>query len=94
MAIRGDDPLKIKQRAGHSAFSTTEGYIREAENLAVGFGDAFPSLPAELVGDTERSAQQSNEQSNLPAPDPEPRETDSVSSSGATGDRILGDTLR
>jgi integrase len=31
LAIRGDDPLKIKQRAGHSAFSTTEGYVRQAE---------------------------------------------------------------
>jgi integrase len=24
-AVRGDDPLKIKQRAGHRSFSTTEG---------------------------------------------------------------------
>jgi integrase len=40
MAVRGDDPLRIKQRAGHSSFSTTEMYIREAENLAAGFGDA------------------------------------------------------
>jgi hypothetical protein len=29
-ALRGDDPLKIKQRAGRSTFRTTEGYIREA----------------------------------------------------------------
>ena len=40
MAIRGDDPLKIKQRAGHATFSTTEGYIREAE--------VFPRLPEAL----------------------------------------------
>jgi hypothetical protein len=33
-AVRGDDALKIKQRAGHASFSTTEGYIREAETLA------------------------------------------------------------
>ncbi|WP_394826137.1 site-specific integrase [Pendulispora albinea] len=50
MAVRGDDPLRIKQRAGHKSFSTTEGYIREAENLSVGFGKPFPSLPAELTG--------------------------------------------
>src|SRR6516165_4284943 len=31
MAVRGDDPLKIKQRCGHASFSTTEIYIREAE---------------------------------------------------------------
>lgn len=45
MAARGDDPLRIKQRAGHSAFTTTEGYIREAENLGASFGTVFPALP-------------------------------------------------
>ena len=48
-AVRGDDPLRIKQRAGHSTFSTTEGYIREAENLREAFGDVFPPLPAALL---------------------------------------------
>jgi integrase len=50
MAVRGDDPLKIKQRAGHTTFSTTEIYIREAEAVREGFGDVFPALPAELLG--------------------------------------------
>jgi len=50
MAVRGDDPLKIKQRAGHSTFSTTEGYIREAEAIRDGFGEPFPSLPRCLLG--------------------------------------------
>ncbi len=45
MAARGDDPLRVKQRAGHSSFSTTEGYIREAENLGASFGRVFPPLP-------------------------------------------------
>jgi integrase len=49
-AVRGDDPLKIKQRAGHASFGTTEGYIREAENLRDGFGDVFPTLPESLFG--------------------------------------------
>jgi hypothetical protein len=49
-AVRGDDPLRIKQRAGHNAFSTTELYIREAENLREGFGEPFPTLPADLSG--------------------------------------------
>jgi integrase len=48
-AVRGDDPLRIKQRAGHKSFSTTEGYIREAENLREGFGVPFPPLPAGLA---------------------------------------------
>jgi integrase len=47
-AVRGDDPLRIKQRAGHSGFATTEGYIREAENLGRDFGDPFPPLPPGL----------------------------------------------
>jgi hypothetical protein len=50
MAVRGDDPLRIKQRAGHAGFSTTEMYIREAENLIAGFGEPFPTLPEDLVG--------------------------------------------
>jgi len=49
LAIRGDDPLKIKQRAGHAAFTTTEGYIREAESVRDVFGDVFPTLPARSV---------------------------------------------
>ena len=48
-AVRGDDTLRIKQRAGHKSFSTTEGYIREAENLRDGFGSAFPPLPPDLL---------------------------------------------
>lgn len=48
LAVRGDDPLKIKQRAGHSTFSTTEGYIREGEAVRDGFGTVFPPLPSTL----------------------------------------------
>jgi integrase len=43
MAVRGDEPLKIKQRCGHATFSTTELYIREAEALREGFGEVFPA---------------------------------------------------
>ncbi len=50
MAVRGDDPLKIMQRAGHTTFDTTMIYIREAENVRAGFGDPFPPLPAALLG--------------------------------------------
>jgi integrase len=50
MAVRGDDPLKIKQRCGHTTFQTTEGYIREAEAIREGFGDVFPPLPGALLG--------------------------------------------
>jgi hypothetical protein len=48
-AVRGNDPLKIMQRAGHADFTTTQIYLREAENLNAGFGDVFPPLPPELL---------------------------------------------
>jgi hypothetical protein len=49
MAVRGDDPLKIKQRCGHKTFSTTEIYVREGEALREGFGTPFPPLPKCLL---------------------------------------------
>ncbi len=45
MAVRGDDPLKIRQRAGHQHVATTEKYIRLAEDVRVGFGQPFPEVP-------------------------------------------------
>jgi hypothetical protein len=41
-AVRGDDPLRIKQRAGHSGFATTEIYIREVSSSR--------SFPPGLIG--------------------------------------------
>src|SRR5579872_1824498 len=87
MAVRGDDPLRIKQRAGHSAFSTTEIYIREAENLAAGFGNVFPPLPSDLVHGTERAPARSKLRSKLRAPATPSQRKDSPSLGGATGDR-------
>ncbi len=54
LAVRGDEPLRIQQRAGHTDFNTTQGYIREAEVLRAGFGEPFPVLPESLLG-TNRS---------------------------------------
>jgi len=56
MAVRGDDPLKIKHRAGHKTFATTERYIRTAEELREGFGSVFPELPRSLVTALEPAA--------------------------------------
>jgi integrase len=74
MAIRGDDPLKIMQRAGHERFDTTRQYIREAENLAAGFGRVFPPLPADLLsppksarGVSARVSADDDSPSNLPS---------------------------
>jgi hypothetical protein len=54
--VRGDDPLKIMQRAGHSDFETTKIYLREAENLTRGFGEVFPPLPQALLQPSEPMA--------------------------------------
>ena len=48
LAVRGDDALKIKQRAEHATFSTIEGYIHATEMLDVGFGDDFAPLSSDL----------------------------------------------
>jgi hypothetical protein len=45
MGLRGDDALKIKYRAAHKSFSTTEGYIRAAEQVRDAVEAPFPELP-------------------------------------------------
>ncbi|UQA61828.1 tyrosine-type recombinase/integrase [Polyangium aurulentum] len=50
MALRGDQPLVIQQRAGHRDFITTQRYIREAESISGNVGAPFPLLPASLLG--------------------------------------------
>lgn len=45
LAVRGDEPIKIMQRAGHTSFATTQGYVRAGEALR---GDGFGELFAEL----------------------------------------------
>ena len=54
MAIRGDEPLKVMQRAGHEDLKTTMGYVREAENLlhALGSEDVFRISSAPYFGST------------------------------------------
>jgi integrase len=49
MAIRGDTPIKIQRRAGHTKFDMTENYIRTAEAVGEAIGDVFPPLPAALL---------------------------------------------
>jgi len=56
MAARGDDPLRIQWRAGHTAFAMTEKYLRAAKNLPGNFGEPFPKLPLGLVKAAEKAA--------------------------------------
>ena len=49
MALRGDDPMRIQWRGGHTDFRTTQGYLAAGQNLGRGVGQPFPPLPAELL---------------------------------------------
>ncbi|MRG98549.1 tyrosine-type recombinase/integrase [Polyangium spumosum] len=49
MAMRGDTPHVIMQRAGHQNFNSTLVYIREGEALRGNVGEVFPPLPACLL---------------------------------------------
>jgi len=48
--LAGTEPLRVQQRAGHKDFSTTQGYIRTAEELGASVGDPFPPLPPAILG--------------------------------------------
>lgn len=56
MAVRGDEPLKLMQRAGHRHFQTTQIYVRTAEAIREGFGEPFPTLPQALFGPLDRTS--------------------------------------
>ncbi len=47
--------VRIMQRAGHRNFSTTQGYIREAEAVGLDAGEPFPPLPPSLRGQSGHS---------------------------------------
>jgi len=61
MAIRGDDPLKIQQRAGHTSFAMTQKYIRTAEAVGEVIGKVFPELPECLLAGANRPANRPGE---------------------------------
>jgi integrase len=62
MGVRGDDPLSIQWRAGHTDFAMTQKYVDQGRNLRAGFGKAFPPLPPSLLG------QESSDESSEPPP--------------------------
>lgn len=53
MAIRGDDPLRIQWRGGHTDFKTTQRYIAQGRMLADGGAfkatAPFPPLPPSMI---------------------------------------------
>jgi len=45
MAVRGDDPMKVRQRVGHEQIATTERYIRVAEEVRGGSARCSRRVP-------------------------------------------------
>ncbi|CAN98940.1 hypothetical protein predicted by Glimmer/Critica [Sorangium cellulosum So ce56] len=68
MAIRSDDPLRIMGQAGHVAFSTTQRYVQEAEQLAGRFEAVVPPLPATVLGDDGHDDPSGNRQDDPESP--------------------------
>lgn len=66
LALAGVDPLKIQRRAGHASFSTTQLYIREAENLTGDVGQPFGALPPSFLAEISAPDQSSGESSERP----------------------------
>lgn len=55
LALRGEEPLRIMQRAGHKEFTTTMGYVRTAETLGR-VDEPFPALPSLAAAEPEGPA--------------------------------------
>lgn len=49
MAVRGDSPIAIQWRAGHTDFKTTDGYVQRGRVESRRIGEPLPPLPPELV---------------------------------------------
>jgi hypothetical protein len=49
MAVRGDSPIVIQWRGGHTDSKTTQGYIDRGRVEARRIGEALPPLPPELI---------------------------------------------
>lgn len=58
MAARGDEAIRIQQRAGHTSFTTTERYLRPIASVGA-FGVPFCALPTGLVSSEETSTETS-----------------------------------
>ena len=45
---------KIKRRAGHDNIQTTDGYVKQAEDMDGSLGEPFAPLPPDLIGSSAR----------------------------------------
>jgi len=71
-AVRGDSAPQIQDRLGHTDYTMTQHYVRQAAVLRQGFGEVFPALPKCILRGANRSANRSMV-AQLPETTVEPR---------------------
>ncbi len=57
MAVRGDSPIAIQWRGGHTDFKTTQGYLDRGRVESRRIGDPLPPLPPGIVHESSRTIQ-------------------------------------
>ncbi len=57
MAVRGDSPIAIQWRGGHTDFKTTQGYLDRGRVEARRIGEPLPPLPPGIVHESSRTIQ-------------------------------------
>jgi hypothetical protein len=61
MAVRGDSPIVIQWRGGHTDFKTTQGYLDRGRVEARRVGEPLPPLPPDLFTPAPSSPQRDRE---------------------------------
>lgn len=55
MAVRGESPIAIQWRGGHTDFKTTQGYLDRGRVEARRIGEPLPPLPEGIVHESSRT---------------------------------------
>jgi integrase len=92
-ALAGTEPMRMMQRAGHATFTTTLGYIREAEAVGMNVGTPFPALPAQLTGEgDDEPPNEPGDEGGDHSPTREPERQSSAESSAQVLSIVLRET--
>ena len=64
--LRGDDPMRIQYRGGHTDFKMTQAYLTAGRNLGPRIGTPFRPLPPVLVGGADSTVSKRDEATTTP----------------------------